>query len=122
MSEAESLELIALYTANAITSFSLYISFTFAFLVAAYFVGRDLSRFQAITISGLYFVAAISGSLSLFASVHAWVVIKRSTATVFNTVPIYNETLWLVMMPIILVLGILISIYFMWDVRHRELK
>ncbi len=42
MTEAEALELIAIYTANALDSFALYLSFTMAYLATAYFV-RPLS-------------------------------------------------------------------------------
>ena len=118
MKEAEALELIAIYTANAIESFALYLAFTFAYLIAAYFVGRKLSRFQVLTVSGLFCVAAINAALSVMAAVHAWTAIKNNTPTVLDAVLIYSPILWVVIMPVILIPGILISLYFMWNVRH----
>ncbi len=122
MTEAEALEMIAIYIANAIESFSLYFAFLATYLVTAYFVGRNLSRFQAFAVSGAYCVAAIVISLSLIVSVQAWIAVKESNPTVLDEVLLYNSTLWLVSMPIILFAGILISLYFMWQVRHHKTK
>lgn len=58
MTEAEAIELIAIFTTNVIASNTIYLSFTFAYLTAAYFVGASLSRFQAIFVSVLYALAA----------------------------------------------------------------
>ena len=121
MTEAEALELIAIYTANALESFTLYLSFTIAYLVTAYFVGKNLSRFQIFAVSGPFCIAAISATLSLLGSVQAWIAIKSATSTVIDTVPIYNSTLWTFMMPVILIPGILISLYFMWNVRAAKI-
>ena len=43
MTEAEALELVAIYTANAHTSFNMYISVTFAYFATAFFVGSIAS-------------------------------------------------------------------------------
>ena len=48
MTEAEALELIAIYITNAHGGFTIYLSVTFAYLVTAYLVGRKLSPFQAL--------------------------------------------------------------------------
>ena len=120
MTEAEALEIIAIYTANSIESFSLYLSFTAAFLVTAYFVGAKLSLAQTFAVSGLYCIAAISASLSLVGGIQAWIAVKESTPTVIDQIPIYNPTLWLTMMPVILVPGIFVSLYFMWSIRHSK--
>ena len=120
MTEVEALELIATYTANALESFSLYLSFTAAFLITAYFVGNNLTGFQTFAASSLYCTAAVSAFLALMASVQAWVAIKESTSTVLDSVPIYSPSLWLTMMPLILAPGILVSLYFMWSIRHPK--
>ena len=120
MTEAEALEMIAFYTANGIESFSLYLSFTAAYLVTAYIVGSNLSRFQALAVSGLYCIAAASAALSLLGGIQAWIAIMESTPTVLDDVPLYNPTLWLTMMPFILIPGIVVSLYFMWSVRHPK--
>jgi hypothetical protein len=41
-----------------------------------------------------------------------------STPTVLDAVLIYNPILGVVIMPVILIPGILISLYFIWNARH----
>jgi hypothetical protein len=120
MTEAEALEMIAIYIANAIESFSLYFAFLAAYMVTAYVVGSNLSRFQAVAVSGIYCVAAITISLSLIVSIQAWIAVKESTPTVLDEVLLYSPMLWLALMPVILISGISVSLYFMWQVRHPE--
>ena len=54
MTEAEALELIPLYVDIAVTSFSVYITITFAYFTLSYLIGAKLSIFQAIAVSSLY--------------------------------------------------------------------
>jgi hypothetical protein len=55
MTEAESLEMLNAHASNAMGSFTIYLTLTFAYLTAVYVVGANLSRMQAILISLLYF-------------------------------------------------------------------
>ena len=120
MTEAEALELIAIYVTNAHGGFALYLSVTFAYLVTAYLVGSKLSPFQALAVSGLFFISATIIALSTMASVQAWIAVKRSTSTVIDTVALYNPELWLFTLPVILFPGVLVSLYFMWHIRHEK--
>ena len=143
MSEAEILELIAIYTTNALTSLTVYVSFTFGYLTVAYFVGSKLSRFQVIATSSIYIVSAFGMMFStvgigaiffiglwltkenLFRhSFNAREVANRAVGT--SQLPqdsmilsslIWNGALWIVCIPIGLTLGILVSLYFMYDCR-----
>jgi hypothetical protein len=54
MTEAEALELIAIYVTNAHEGFTLYLSVTFAYLITAYLVGSKLSPFQALAVSEFF--------------------------------------------------------------------
>jgi hypothetical protein len=58
MNESEVLEIVNLYASNGMHSLSIWATFTFACLTAAYLAGDRLSRFQVIVVSSLYFVAA----------------------------------------------------------------
>ena len=64
MTEPEALEVMAAHGANAITSFTIYVSVTFAYLAATHLVGAKLSRFQCVGISALYVFSASSVALS----------------------------------------------------------
>jgi len=67
MTEAETLEMLNMHASNAMGSFTIYLSLTFAYLTAVYVVGAKLSKAQAILISLLYFSWANAFGLSAIA-------------------------------------------------------
>ncbi len=116
MTEADILEVLNLYADNSINSFALYITFTSAFLIAVYTIGRDLSRFQATVFAVLYVVAASAPAL-------ACVMHCQSLKTLASKhTDILHSSLWLfpwpTFIPIIFVSGILVSLYFLYDMRR----
>jgi hypothetical protein len=118
MSEPEVMEMVNLYAGNAMSSFSLWVSFTFAYLTVAYLVGAKLSNIQVYIVSSLYCFSG--GAFALSA-----VTYTQSFTTLTFTYPEFNPTdLWL--MPwtlfssVMTTGGILASLYFMWDVRHPK--
>jgi len=58
MTEAEAIETLSILGANGATYFTLFTTFTFAYLTVAYFVGASLTRFQCIAVSAIYFFTA----------------------------------------------------------------
>ena len=58
MTEAEAMELLLACVSNTISGFTVNISFTFAYLTAAFFVGARLTLFQTIAVSCLYVASA----------------------------------------------------------------
>lgn len=120
MTEAEALETIGIYTANAHTAFTLYLSFTFAYFASAHFVGRDLSRFQVFAATGLYVVSAISGLLAAVANVQVWGAVASETRTVMDSLPLFDSRVWVLFLSTTMVMGIFLSLYYMWDVRHPK--
>ena len=121
MTEAEAIELIAIFTTNVIASNTIYLSFTFAYLTAAYFVGASLTRFQAIFVSVLYALAANGAMMTQLGSIQAWSIIMEEHATALDSVPMYNGEFWQIAIPISLSIMTLASLYFMWNVRHRRI-
>lgn len=118
MTNAEALELIALYANNALTSFTIYITFTFGFLITAFVVGAKLTHFQVFVVGSLYVISVGSMALSLIVNMQAWVAIKENNSTIIDELPLANGTFWLTYMCIVLLGGILVSLYFLWDVRQ----
>ena len=120
MTEAESLELVATFYANSSTNFTIFISFTFAFLVTAYFVGKNLSRFQFFAASVMYAVSAGSAAISCVGWLRASEAIMDTSPTLLNALPIFTGKGWVWGMSILFVAGLLVSLYFMWDVRRMK--
>lgn len=120
MTEAEIIELMAVNGANAITAFTVYISFTFAFLATAYFVGSQLTPFQATVCSGLYVISAGAPALTQVVYIQIMFTILDSSPTILQDISFLNGTFWIWTMTILQTAGIFICLYFMWSVRNRE--
>ena len=117
MSEAEALEIAMAGSANALSSFALYISFTFGYLTVAYFVGTSLTRIQALTASGLFLLAAGATAVSCIASCNAFETVLSEYPTILNAQPLWNSFSWQQVMSVVLSLGVLASLYFMYSIR-----
>jgi biotin transporter BioY len=120
MTEAETLELAATLAETTHTAFTIYISFTFGFLVTAFLVGSKLTRFQALAAIGMYIVSAGSMALATIGWLQTLFAVKNSNTTLMDTIPILNGDAWVSGMSILVVLGMLVSIYFMWNIRHPK--
>lgn len=118
MTEAEILELVAVHGANAMTAFTVFISFTFGFLATAYVVGSQLTQLQTMVASGLYIIAAVAPSLTQIVYIQLMFRILESGPNLGQGMPLLNGTFWVWAMSLIQSIGILVSLYFMWSVRH----
>ena len=121
MTEAETMELVAIYTAGAMTAYSIYITITFGYMTVAYFVGDKLSTFQVVAASGLYLVASITGVITAYIHVHTWSTLKAEFTgglSALDSSIWWNGEAWKVLIVASLLFGVLISLYFMYNVRH----
>jgi hypothetical protein len=120
MNEAEAFEFSAMYIANVLTAFTVYITFTFAYLVAAFFVGRQLTRYQALVASILYVFSAGSAEISMLANIQWMGVAVAHAGNLAPTGIVQSTEFWEIYLGVLTSSGILISLYFMWDVRHPK--
>jgi len=120
MTEAEAFENALLAAANAITSFTVYISVTFGYLAAAYFVGPNLTRAQVAIFNSLFVFSAFSCLLSLDAN------LVTQSAAIAQAPVLYPEGLtnramfWRIYMDVLLAAGIFASLYFMIAARRSR--
>lgn len=119
MTEAEALEVAGIFSSNAITAFSVYITFTMAYLVASFYAGSRLTNFQAIVVSMLYVFAATSTMLSLTGSVSVYGAAMEQSA-IGQVTPFANGFFWILFMSILMSLGIVVSLFFMWSIRQSK--
>lgn len=120
MTEADTIEVAATCAANSFTAFTIYISVTFGFLVTAFFIGSKLTRFQALAATGMYIITAGSMTLAMIIWLKAIFLVLNSRNTVLDVIPFMNGNAWVVGISMMTTVGMLISLYFMWNVRHRE--
>jgi len=122
MTEAEAFEAAAAWSSSAIASFTIYVSITFAYLTVAFVAGRRLSRFQTLVVSALYVFAATSGVMSTITDLGMLeIAIEHSPAAVAD-VPFTSEGFWQGYQAVLMIVGILISLYFMWNVRQQKIE
>ena len=119
MTEAEALEIAGIFGANAITAFSVYITFTMAYLVAAYYAGERLTPYQSFTASVFYVFAASSAILSMINSTLIYGAALETTELGAAT-PGPSGEMWAIGMTALMTAGIIVSFYFMWSVRHSK--
>ena len=120
MTEAETIEIVAILGSNSFSIFAVYLSITFAYLTVAYFVGAALNIFQVWAISGLYVASAGIASIACFGTTEAWVALIAEQPTILNTLSIYGVGIWDTYMAFLMSAGMLISLYFMYEVRRRK--
>ena len=121
MTEAEATSTLATIGDTMCAFIGLWVSATFAYLSVAYFVGRDLTRFQNIAVTGLYGVSATLFAFGAAVHAEAWLDIAIHGGTIYGSIS--TALFYPYFMPaftLILVAGISISFYFMYNVRHTE--
>ena len=109
MTEAEVIESMAILGDGAVNVFTVFISVTFAYLTVAYFVGRSLSRFQLIAISGLYLVTSTTMGATCVACVLAWEKLAPQYPSVLNEIPFFTIGIWHKVMAIIFIASVIVS-------------
>jgi len=120
MTEAELVEASATYNELMQGWVSAYFTAFTAFIITSYFVGRRLTKTQTIFISGGFFLFS---ALCTFAAFGAGSLLVHFAQEVMTINP---ERQFLASYPtiyvgtILMTIGILGSLKFMWDVRHTE--
>jgi hypothetical protein len=122
MNEGGAIEAAIASAAVVFSCFTIYISFTFAYLVTAYFIGNKLTRFQVFAATGLYLVAATFMTLVMVAWTQSLFAITDATVTALDTVRLINRGYWVETLLLLCGIGMLMSLYFMWDVRRAVVK
>lgn len=120
MTEAEAIEAFSSLGANAVSAFTVYISFTFGYLATAYFVGSKLTLFQSAVVSGLYIFSAGSAGMAQIVYIEGMLEVTAKTPSVLDNLLLWNGLFWVWNMAIIQAVGIFLSLYFMWSVRHPK--
>ena len=117
MNIAEANEVAAMWVDNAMTAFSIYLTLTFAYLTIAYFVGKDLSRFQAFCVSTLYAAGAFISLLSCINQLNFFNAVLQQSEALQSATP-FATGFWIYYIAPLFVTGIFVSLYFMWNIRH----
>ena len=119
MTEAELWGLLNTYNDSGMTALTLYLTVVSSYLITAYLVGADLTAYQVLVVSCLFII---------FAGLFTFGTVGYFTRAVYFTTAIkgYSDasvTLSPLIPPLIgsiQIIGILVSLKFMWDIRHPK--
>jgi hypothetical protein len=119
MSELDAVEAVSALLANAMTSFTVYFSFTFAYLTVCYLAGARLSKFQAIAVSILYIVSASSTGMTVIGNQRAIEQIQISfPSIVIDRLLMFDMSFWHAYAGTLFIAIAALSLYFMYDCRR----
>ena len=120
MTEAETIASLASIADTIASYIGLWVTTTFAYLTVAYFVGKNLTRFQTGAVTGLYLVSSSLFAIAAIANAEAWFTISTSTDTAYSSIFLAGAlTFWVPGMWLIIITSMGVSLYFMYDVRAR---
>lgn len=117
MTETEAIQSLSAIGETAATYGALYFSVTFAYVTVAYLVGNRLSRFQSITATITYTLAATVFGLTALIYSKAWFLLKAKQPTIFDDIWFLSDAGWIEGVAVMLLTISLLSVYFMFDVR-----
>jgi hypothetical protein len=123
MREAELFELVFIAGGTAMTAFTFVVTFTFAYLTVAYFLGARLSRWELSVVTAGYLLSSFMTFCVVMANVSAMRVFQQELAdsaayqriSVFMDARIYEAG-----MPVVYLVSVATCLFFMWNVRRPK--
>ncbi len=121
MTEAELLEVAGIWSGHILTAFTIYISFTFAYLVTIFYVGDRLTSWQSVCASVLYFFSATSAILAQVGYMQAQFTLLRETPNALDGIfLVMAGDFWTPYMATMQFTGVFVGLYFMWSARRPK--
>ena len=121
MTEAEAIESLTNIGQVGASYAGLWLSSTFAFLTVCYFVGKALSTFECLVVSALYGTSGFSFAAAFIGYQESWFKLKAEVDTVMDNVWVFEGMeKYIGVAAFILFGGTFVSLYFMYNVRHRQ--
>jgi len=118
MTEFDLKYLLAENGMGALQSIGIYLTVTTAYLVAAYLAGRRLTTSQIFTVSVLYVVGAMLSTWATMAYVTSGIEVADALE-VMHPERVYGmQPLARLVCVALQILGIFVSLKFMWDIRR----
>jgi len=120
MTEGEAIGALTDIADTAATYVGIWITLTFAYLTVSYFVGKSLSRFQCMTVSGLYLLSGAMFAVTTLVHTRAWLLLRERQNSVYDDVAAATLPGWMEIATLFFILGMIISLYFMYNVRRTN--
>ena len=119
MSEWEILDVMNNHMGMSLLSFSAYLTIVFGFLVASFLVAHRLNKFEILTISGLFVFGASVQAYSCVAHLVRQYLFAELAKQRLPELMWFNSKIAMVLTGVLLISGIIASLYFMYDRAKR---
>ena len=121
MTHAELVEAATAYFEVAADMFSIYLTVTSGYMIVAYLVGARLTRPQVSLITALYILVSSISTYTFYGFAMRGVIYSSRQGELDPSLPIYGSPTFVMVFSILLVLGFIASVKFMWDVRLHKI-
>lgn len=108
---------------TALTGYSLFITFSFAYVTAAHFLGSRLSKLEVSIVSALYLLSGLITFSVTRANVSAMGSLQQELAfsEVYQRVMFFMDArIYIFLAPVVSLGAVVLCYYFMWSVRHTQ--
>ena len=120
MTEYELIDAVGTYSSGMQSWTALYFSGLSAYLITAYVAGKSLTKSQAIIISGGFILFATNSVLGYLGLGLKLAAINDDLSALRPENPSLASELGISVYSLIFVFGVLVSLKFMWDIRHPK--
>jgi hypothetical protein len=106
-----------------LTGYSLFITFSFAYVTAAHFLGSRLSKLEVSIVSALYLLSGLITFSVTRANVSAMGSLQQELAfsEVYQRVMFFMDArIYIFLAPVVSLGAVVLCYYFMWSVRHTQ--
>ena len=122
MTEYELVDAVGTYSSGMQSWTALYFSGISAYLITAYVVGKNLTKSQSIIISGGFILFAMNSVFGYYGLGLRLIEFNDELKELRpDHAPLASE-LGVSMYALLFVIGVLVSLKFMWDIRHPKMS
>jgi hypothetical protein len=120
LTEAELIDAMGIYFNLVAEMLTLYLTSTSGFLLVAYLVGARLTPQQLAVVCGLYLAFALVATYLTIGYGLRGIFYATQLKAISPATPLYSTNAVPIALAVVLLLGILASLKFMWDARRSK--
>jgi len=122
MTEYELVDIIASIAAGNLAAFSLYLAILTAYMVAAFVVGERLTKIEVVITSSAFISATLFFIYVTIAFLMRQIYFLEHLAFIETDATLFIGIKTVVTIATVQLMGILVGLKFMWEVRNRKTK
>lgn len=120
MTEYELVDAVGSYATGGGTFFTIWLTILSAYAITAYIAGRDLTAFQVLWLNTLYLFAAVLAIVGFYGQWNSQTFYVQELRALNPDSPQIMNYAILYAITLVAALGTLVTLVFMWQVRHSR--